>query len=195
MSCRLALQSSARLVSRQFRLLNSRGRLHPSPIPRRLYRSASTMSAAPAPDGAKQRSQSTPSAPSAKPVPEKPERSATTASVPKPTPDSKPGVGGKPDRSSLEYVKALATCLRWDYERNEPYLQLPSFPDLRLTPYRPGIAEDLVSARGIEMVIRVRRGEERGCARSTRRTEGVEPLQFRLCCSVVYVERCLDARN
>ena len=36
------------------------------------------------------------------------------------------------------------TYMMWDEERKEPYLQLPSFPDIRLVPYRPGMAEGLV---------------------------------------------------
>ncbi len=51
----------------------------------------------------------------------------------------------KPDRAVPGYAAALASSLRWDGARDEPYLQLPSFPDLRLVPYRPGIADDLVS--------------------------------------------------
>jgi hypothetical protein len=33
----------------------------------------------------------------------------------------------------------------WDAERDEPYLPLPGFPDLRLTPYRVGDDEAAVS--------------------------------------------------
>ncbi|CAK9780066.1 hypothetical protein CC85DRAFT_283645 [Cutaneotrichosporon oleaginosum] len=49
------------------------------------------------------------------------------------------------DRTSPAYAAALAGSAQWDTARNEPYLQLPSFPDLRLIPYRPGIAGDLVA--------------------------------------------------
>ncbi|GMK56871.1 hypothetical protein CspeluHIS016_0307110 [Cutaneotrichosporon spelunceum] len=49
-----------------------------------------------------------------------------------------------PDRSPA-YAAALAASLHWDSARDEPYLQPPSFPDLRLVPYRPGIAGDLVT--------------------------------------------------
>lgn len=49
-----------------------------------------------------------------------------------------------------EYQAALRSCLRWDDERNEPYLQLPSFPDLRLVPYRDGFAGDIV---GVQLFI------------------------------------------
>lgn len=58
------------------------------------------------------------------------------------------------DRDSPAYKHAVATCLRWDKARDEPYLQLPSFPDLRLTPYRPGIAEDLVSSPSYPLLSR-----------------------------------------
>lgn len=51
----------------------------------------------------------------------------------------------KPAFDSPEYQHALATCVRWDPEREEPYLQLPSFPDLRLTPFRAGIEDEYVS--------------------------------------------------
>jgi hypothetical protein len=51
----------------------------------------------------------------------------------------------KPDRAAPGYAASLASSRRWDGARDEPYLQLPSFPDLRLVPYRPGIADDLVS--------------------------------------------------
>lgn len=51
----------------------------------------------------------------------------------------------KRDTSSPEYRSALSSSLRWDAERKEPYLQLPSFPDLRLTLFREGIVDDLVS--------------------------------------------------
>ncbi len=50
----------------------------------------------------------------------------------------------KRDISSLEYLTKLRESLRWDAERQEPYLQLPSFPDLRLTPFREGIEDDIV---------------------------------------------------
>lgn len=53
----------------------------------------------------------------------------------------------KPDRSSPAYAAALADSLKWDAERDEPYLQLPSFPDLRFIPYRAGVADDLVSPK------------------------------------------------
>jgi hypothetical protein len=34
--------------------------------------------------------------------------------------------------------------LRWDVGRDEPYLLIPGFPDLRLTPFRRGDDEQLV---------------------------------------------------
>ena len=39
----------------------------------------------------------------------------------------------------------MTTNVRWDIDLDEPYLQLPSFPNLRLTPIRPGDGPDLVS--------------------------------------------------
>lgn len=51
----------------------------------------------------------------------------------------------KPDRMSPEYMRELSTALRWDGERQELYLRLPSFPHLRLVLLRPGIEDDLVS--------------------------------------------------
>lgn len=53
----------------------------------------------------------------------------------------------KPDRSSPEYMHELSTALRWDPERQELYLRLPSFPHLRLVLLRPGIEDDLVGAQ------------------------------------------------
>ncbi|BEI82844.1 hypothetical protein CcaverHIS002_0307120 [Cutaneotrichosporon cavernicola] len=46
---------------------------------------------------------------------------------------------------STDRSPAYASSLKWDAVRGEPYLQLPSFPDLRLIPYREGIASDLVT--------------------------------------------------
>jgi hypothetical protein len=50
------------------------------------------------------------------------------------------------DRSSAEYKQQLRSCLRWDPESKEAYLQLPSYPDLRLSPMRSGSADGLVSS-------------------------------------------------
>lgn len=50
----------------------------------------------------------------------------------------------KRDTSSAEYLASLANSLRWDDDRAEPYIQLPSFPDLRLTLFRQGIEDQLV---------------------------------------------------
>lgn len=44
----------------------------------------------------------------------------------------------KLDRSSPAYRRALSEALRWDHDRREPYLLLPSGD--RITPFRPGIA-------------------------------------------------------
>ncbi len=51
----------------------------------------------------------------------------------------------RPDTSSEEYRTSLKNSLRWDSERDEPYLQLPSFSELRITPARQGDGEDIVS--------------------------------------------------
>lgn len=37
-------------------------------------------------------------------------------------------------------------CLRWDEERDEPYLQLPDFPDLRMTAAREDDSDYMVSS-------------------------------------------------
>lgn len=47
----------------------------------------------------------------------------------------------KIDRSSPEYRRAITESLRWDHDRREPYLLLPSGD--RITPFRPGIAQNL----------------------------------------------------
>lgn len=49
-----------------------------------------------------------------------------------------------PPRDSA-YAAALQDTLRWDAARGEAYLQLPSFPSVRLTPFRPGMAPALVA--------------------------------------------------
>ncbi|KAL1405313.1 hypothetical protein Q8F55_008940 [Vanrija albida] len=46
---------------------------------------------------------------------------------------------------SEEYKAALASSLRWDADRKEPYLQLPNFPHIRLAPFREGIEDDMVT--------------------------------------------------
>jgi hypothetical protein len=56
-----------------------------------------------------------------------------------------PSNSPKRDYSSASYRESLATALRWDPQRQELYLQLPSYPELRLTPFREGIEDDLVS--------------------------------------------------
>ncbi len=71
-------------------------------------------------------------------------------------------MSSKRDVSSLEYRAALSTCLRWDETRREPYLQLPSFPDLRLTLWREGVEDDLVNMShwigwGVSLIKRVGR--------------------------------------
>ncbi|KAL7418620.1 hypothetical protein Q5752_007078 [Cryptotrichosporon argae] len=53
---------------------------------------------------------------------------------------------------SPEYSVALATSLRWDDDRGEPYIQLPSFPYLRLTPFREGIEDELVDLFNVPMI-------------------------------------------
>jgi hypothetical protein len=62
--------------------------------------------------------------------------------------DTSPVAAAKPlkqDFESPSYREALATALRWDPKRQEPYLQLPSYPELRLTPFRNGIEDEIVS--------------------------------------------------
>jgi hypothetical protein len=56
-----------------------------------------------------------------------------------------PAPSPRPDRASPSYLAALSSALRWDPEREETYLQLPSFPELRLVPFREGIEDELVS--------------------------------------------------
>jgi hypothetical protein len=46
--------------------------------------------------------------------------------------------------SIADYRTTLADSVYYDPEREEIYLQLPSFPDLRLTPLRQGDAQQLV---------------------------------------------------
>lgn len=41
--------------------------------------------------------------------------------------------------------------MRWDEVADEPYLVLPSFPDLRLTPWRAGDEDDVVN--GIQILV------------------------------------------
>ncbi|RSH83819.1 hypothetical protein EHS25_005434 [Saitozyma podzolica] len=55
-----------------------------------------------------------------------------------------PAPSPRPDRASPSYLAALSSALRWDPEREETYLQLPSFPELRLVPFREGIEDELV---------------------------------------------------
>lgn len=49
----------------------------------------------------------------------------------------------KLDRSSPEYKRALNESLRWDHDRREPYLLLPTGD--RIVPFRPGIASDIAA--------------------------------------------------
>lgn len=53
----------------------------------------------------------------------------------------------RPDRTSPEYTRELSTAVRWDSDRQELYLRLPSFPHLRLFMLREGIEDDLVRLR------------------------------------------------
>ncbi|EJT50074.1 hypothetical protein A1Q1_00729 [Trichosporon asahii var. asahii CBS 2479] len=49
----------------------------------------------------------------------------------------------KLDRSSPEYKRSLTEALRWDHDRREPYLLLPTGD--RIVPFRPGIASDIAA--------------------------------------------------
>lgn len=57
------------------------------------------------------------------------------------------GSSTESSRDSEEYRASLGQCLRWDPVRQEPYLQLPSYPELRITPFRAGIEDQIVSVR------------------------------------------------
>ena len=84
------------------------------------------------------------------------------------------------DTSSPEYRAKLRTSLRWDPEREEPYLQLPSFPHLRLVPFREGIEDDLVGgSHSSNPALRTIRDAGRKREERTREREDSADADFR----------------
>ncbi|ORY27736.1 hypothetical protein BCR39DRAFT_536871 [Naematelia encephala] len=58
----------------------------------------------------------------------------------------------KPDTSSEKYKESLSNSLRWDQVEGQAYIQLPSYPNLRLVPFRQGIEDEIVTLFSHEVI-------------------------------------------